>query len=100
MDLKSPLDYFLLLFENDLFEHIFDQSNIYAFQKDGKVVGLSVAEIKTYVGILLKMGIIHPLYYRYYWSNSYSFPSIANAMSRNKFDTIKNIYILITMQMN
>ena len=86
---KTPLEYFYSIFEEELFGHICTQSNIYALQKDGTEIGLTVSDIKTYVGILLKMGILHPPYYRYFWRNSSSNPSISNAMGRQRFDSVK-----------
>ena len=86
---KSPLEFFYSIFEEELFEYICTQSNLYAMQKDCKEVGLTTPDIKAYVAILLKMGILHPPYYRYFWRNSTAYSSIINSMSMNKFDTIK-----------
>ena len=46
--------------------------------------------MEQYIGILIHMGIVNMPDYRMYWSKDTFYPTIANTMSRTRFDEIKS----------
>ncbi|MEI6864815.1 transposase [Flavicella sp.] len=86
----TPLEFFLLIFDENTMKHIVEQTNIYALQSKGKELKLELVELKTYLGILMKFGIVHTPSYRYFWKNSSRYNQIADSMSRNRFEEIKS----------
>jgi len=47
-----------------------------------------LAEIEQYLGILVKMGLVHMPRYTCYWSSELRFPAVADVMSRNMFSNL------------
>ena len=85
----SPMRYFKQLFDDKLIDHIAEQSNSYSVQQSGKSVNLCKSELEQYFGKLLMMGLIKLPQYRMFWANGTRIPAIAEAMSVNRFDKIK-----------
>lgn len=81
----SPLQYFKAFWDNELFELIATQTNLYAHQKDGVIFQTNKCEIEQFIGILLQMGIVKMPSFHMYWSNECRYPPVADTMSRNKF---------------
>jgi len=88
-EINEPIDYFRRFFSNTLLEHIVQQTNIYAVQS-GANIRTDLAEIEQYLGVPIKMGLVHmPRYmYKCYWSTELRFPAVADVMSRNRFSDI------------
>ena len=70
----KALDYFMLFFDEDLLQHIVDQTNLYAQQNP---VGARYAwydtttsEIKAFFGLIIAMGIKRLPSYTDYWSSN------------------------------
>ena len=51
----SPMRYFKQLFDDELIDHIVEQSNLYSVEQSGKSVNLCKSELEQYFGILLMM---------------------------------------------
>lgn len=85
---KTPFDYFSLVWEEDLYDIIADQANLYAFQKSTLDLQVTAVEIQQFIGILVYTGIVPMLQYRMYWANDTRFPHVADVMTRNRFDEI------------
>lgn len=64
----TPFQYFKQFFDDELFDQIVGQTNLYSVQKSGKSVQVSRSELEQYFGILLMMGLIKLPQYRMYWS--------------------------------
>lgn len=79
---KTPLDFFYLLFDDNISQHIVDQTNIYALQSHGKELKLHINELKSYLGILLKLSI--------FWNNTSRYHVICDAMAHDRFESIKS----------
>lgn len=60
-ELCSPFTYFSRFFDEDLFHHIVENTNLYSFQQTGVSIRATVDEMKTYIGIRLLMGIMSQL---------------------------------------
>ena len=54
----TPAGKFLQMFDDEIFQLIAEQSNIYAHQKDGFILATSKIEIKRLFGILMQMSIV------------------------------------------
>lgn len=92
---KHPYDYFKCFFDDQLMQHIVEQTNLYYTQKlleggkDSNFSNTTAGEIEQYLGILMFMGVFPHPQYRMYWSKSTPFPKIVNTMSVNRFDLLK-----------
>ena len=85
----SPLDYFSKSFLDTLLEPIVDQTNLYSVQKSLKSVDTNVDEIKTLIDMEILIGFIKLPLYCNYWSRSLCFPTIADAMPRNRYELLR-----------
>ena len=56
---KTPLEYFLEFFDEKILDHIVQQSNLYAHQKDGYILNMDVSELRKLLGMLVHMGVVH-----------------------------------------
>ena len=59
--------------------------------QNGSSFRISEDELKQYVGILIRMGIVPMPSYKSYWSDELRFPPVADVMSRNRFTDINKI---------
>nr|CAH7746139.1 unnamed protein product [Callosobruchus chinensis] len=87
----SPVDIFEKLFDNDIYNHISQETNIYSSQKNKHDFFVSRDDLKIFVGILLLTGYHKLPSERNYWSldDDLKVPIVENAMSRNRFLEIK-----------
>ncbi|XP_064596232.1 piggyBac transposable element-derived protein 5-like [Liolophura sinensis] len=88
MDLPTPMEYFKMFINQECIQYIADQTNLFAMQKDGKEIKASTDEIEQFIGILLMIGLFPCPSYRMYWSNDSRFSSVADVMSRNRFECL------------
>jgi len=86
--MKTPFEYFSMFFPESLLITIVENTNLYSVQKSGKNINTTVDEIKTFIGMRMLMGIIKLPSYRNYWSSALRYPSIADVMSRNRFEVL------------
>lgn len=89
-DILTPLGYFNLMFDDAIIENIVDQTNLYSVQKFGSSVNTNITEIWAFLGIQILSGIVRMPSYRMYWAQETRFPPIADIMSRNRFDKLRN----------
>lgn len=89
-DTKTPLQYFHLIFDEELIGYIACQTNIYALQSKGVELGLQEQEMKAFLGILMKFGILKPPTYRYFWKTFSRYDVVANTMTGDRFLQIKS----------
>ena len=85
----SPLDYFTMFCNDDLLNLVVENTNLYSVQTTLKSIDTNIDEIRTFIGMHILMGIIKLPSYRNYWSGSLRYPSIADAMSRNRFESLR-----------
>lgn len=89
-DTESHIEYFYLLFPDELMEHIVFQTNLYATQSQKPHIPTNIKEMKIFLAINILMGIKKLPSYRDYWSarselrDSY----ISQIMSWHRFDFI------------
>lgn len=98
----SPSDYFCALVDDNIFQNIAEQTNLYATQQILKRIDTSasprlhkwlpidVYEIKRLFGLLLYIGIVKMPNIRAYWSNEKMFKNAmaSECMSRNRLELL------------
>ncbi|XP_051168535.1 piggyBac transposable element-derived protein 4-like [Leptopilina boulardi] len=83
----SPLDIFYCLFTTEIIDILVVQTNLYLNQKQSTLDPVSKAEMLTFIGINILMGIKRLPSYKDYWSmnSQLNDPYISNLMSCNRF---------------
>ncbi|XP_046986852.1 piggyBac transposable element-derived protein 3-like [Schistocerca americana] len=94
----THLHYYKIFMNDDVFELIAEQSNIYALQKDSVSLQPSKNEMEQFVGILLHMGIIKMPSIHLYWSNECRYSPIADVMSRTRFFQLLRYFHVVNNQ--
>jgi hypothetical protein len=69
-------------------QYLVEETNRYSVEKSGNSIKCTVREMKTYIGILLTMGIVKLPTIRLYWNNFYRCSAIADVMGLTRFETI------------
>lgn len=88
---SHPYEFFCKIWGDDTFQHIADQSNLYAQQKQtAEWVTTSEKEIQSLISIQLAMGIVRlPSMYDYWNTNPLlKTPGISSGMSRHRFRSL------------
>ena len=88
----SPYMYFKQFFDDELIKDIADQTNLYSVQCTGKSINVNENEIEQYFGILILMSVIKLPQVRMYWSEETRIPGIADMMSINRFEKIRQYF--------
>ena len=81
----TPAGYFNQFFTRELMEMIVEETNTYAAQT-GATFRTTVCDLQRYIGILLRMGLVHMPRYRLYWSSELRYNAVADFMSRKEFE--------------
>ena len=92
----KPVEYFLQLFPDEVFDQISNETKRYARQKGNQTFQTSRDEIKAYIGILFLMGVISLPSYKCYWSTRRCLrqQTIADVMPRLRFETLTKYFHL------
>ncbi|KAB0803076.1 hypothetical protein PPYR_00046 [Photinus pyralis] len=87
----SPIEVFEKLFDQEVLDHIVQQTNLYSSQKNKHDFFVSKADIQIFISILLLTGYHKLPSERNYWSldEDLRVPFVSNSMSRNRFLEIK-----------
>ncbi|XP_003369242.1 hypothetical protein Tsp_04665 [Trichinella spiralis] len=83
-----PIEYFRMYFTPQLLFHISFETNRKATQCLYSNLATTVAEIEVLIGMLTTMGVSEMPRYRMYWANQTRMDTVANCMSRNRFETL------------
>lgn len=94
--LRSPIEYFMEYFDNDLFETIVSNTNLYAKQKNlTDFEPTNKEEIQTLIAIHLVIGCLKWPNVQMYWEENFQLPMIANAMSLSRFLELRqNLHVI------
>ena len=90
----TSMDYFNLLFTDNMFDHIVEQTNLYATQNPPSVhykwEDITSNELKAFFGLIILMGIKRLPAYEDYFSQCpiLSCPELVRGFSRNRFKAI------------
>ncbi|CAK1588775.1 unnamed protein product [Parnassius mnemosyne] len=89
---ESPLQYFLHFFDDDLLDHIAEESTKYSIQKDcSKPVLVTKTELKKYLGICLLLGLVPQPNIRMLWNSILGIPLIIETMTLGNFEKLRNV---------
>ncbi|MEQ2169541.1 hypothetical protein GOODEAATRI_026214, partial [Goodea atripinnis] len=69
-ELSSPRSYFAQFFDDDLFQHIAEQTNLYSCQLIEASINTTVYEITSFVGIKVIMGVVRMPSMNDYWAEN------------------------------
>ena len=97
----SPYHYFKSFIDDDLIAEFCAKTNMYYMQTHGKSLNVTEQEIKALFGIHIEIGAVPYPQLRMYWSRDRRYPLIADAMSFNRFSSLRNnLHIVDNMQQN
>ena len=82
---KSPIEYFLEFFSNELIQEITEQTRLYAVQNNKTNFQISNNEMKQFLGVIMLMGIVQMPDFKMYWADGSRFPFIADLFSKTRF---------------
>ena len=80
--------YFRKFFPEEIITDIVEQTNLYSYQKKQKNITTTEEEIKSLIGIMMKMGIVFLPSYKCYWSQQLRYSPVADVMSRTWFQLL------------
>ncbi len=86
----NPYQYFIKFVPNSLIEDISVKTNMYHLQMKGKLLNTNSHEIQKLIGMHIEMGTMKFPNIRLYWSSKCHYPLIAEAMTFNRFVTLRN----------
>lgn len=86
---KTPFQYFKMLFTDEMITHISEQTNLYAAQELGDPISTSPEEIEKYLAMLLFMRVFSFPAIDDYWSTESRFSLIADIMPRRRFKLLR-----------
>lgn len=92
MNLSTPYQFFAYFFEQSLLEVIVEESNKYATQNNPNFSDpITLLDLRKYIGILIYTSVYHYPSIRSYWSGNVRFHPIADTMTVNRFEKIRQI---------
>ena len=89
VDTWTPLSYFEMFWKHDLNDLLAEQTNICSFQKTVSSLNTTAEEIEHFIEIQIYMSIIDFPNFCVYWSNETRYPIIADILSRNRYQKLK-----------
>lgn len=84
-EVLTPYLYFKKFFSDDIFDLIVQETNIYSYQKFGKSINISSADLADFIAIQLWMGVIKLPAYTDYWSKLIGISKIQDIMTIKKY---------------
>ena len=85
----TPLQYFKLFLNDETIDLITNQTNLYSTKKTCSSINVTNAEMSTFIGIHVLMGIMNFPSYTSYWSRYLRSPQVADAMPQKRFEKIR-----------
>ncbi|XP_035216569.1 piggyBac transposable element-derived protein 5-like [Stegodyphus dumicola] len=83
--LLSALAYFQIVISTDMIKLLVEQTNLYSIQQTGTSLMVTANEI---IGKIIIIGLVRIPLIRGYWEEGTKYESIADVMSRNRFEKI------------
>ena len=81
----TPLDYFYQFIDNDMFQILAENTNLFTVQKHGKSLDTNLKELEQIVGMFFRMELVKMPSSRMYWETDTRHAPVADIMSRNRF---------------
>lgn len=91
---EIPYFQFKTYFDDDMFEYIADQTNLYSVLKSGTSIDTNGLEIEQLFSIWMYMGVFSSPSYRDYWNNRTRWPCIADIMPVNRYEKLMQYFHL------
>ena len=88
-DELTPLWYFQQFWDDDMTNHLADQTNLYSVQKTGASVATTNDEIEKLLGMEMKMGVVKMPRYDSYWQAETRYGPVADVMSKNRYKKLR-----------
>ena len=88
-DNMTPLAYFKQFWLDELTDRVVEHTNLYSVQKTGQSVNTNKNEVEQFIGMNMKMGIVHLPSYTLYWSTQMRYPAIADVMPLKRFEKLR-----------
>lgn len=85
----NPLDYFNEYFDDNVFDLMVEQTNIYYHLKTGRELRVTKEEIKKFIGISMLMSTLGYPRIRLDWDQAFKIPLISKAMARDRYFSIR-----------
>lgn len=89
-DSSDLLEYFQEYIDDDLLQLIVEKSNQNELFRKGKLLRLTIEELKTFLGITMLMACINYPQIKMYWNHKYAMAIITEAMSRDRYIHLRN----------
>ena len=89
---NDTIPVFKQMFDDQLIDHLVEQTNLYSVQSRGTSIAVDHNEMEQYIGLLVMMSIIKLPQIRMYWAKETRLPCIADVMSINRFEKIKQFF--------
>ncbi|XP_072384379.1 uncharacterized protein [Diabrotica undecimpunctata] len=89
----TPIDWFMKLFDEEIFDLLVVESNRYASMKNKKNKPICIEEIKAFVGILILSGYAQYPRKKMYWEKDRDVCNslVSGALARDRFDFIMSV---------
>ena len=95
----QEIDFFKLLFPDELYKHLVQETNLYAQQKiavkpDHRWIPVEKDEMKAFLGLRIYMSTVNLSETRMYWAKDRLFGNfgISHVMTRDRFDKISQYF--------
>ncbi|XP_024153448.1 piggyBac transposable element-derived protein 2 isoform X2 [Oryzias melastigma] len=89
-DIKSPYEYFKMIFSEDILEVVVEQSNLYAIQCNiNKPLNLTTKELEQFIGTAVYMSLFGLPGTRMFWNKATRVSQVADTMALNRWEFIK-----------
>ena len=84
-----PIRYFKLFLKDEILNTYIENTILHRIQNSGTSVNSNKAEITSFIGIHILMGIVQIPIYKVCWSRELRFPSVADVMSINQYEQLR-----------
>ena len=88
-DTWTPLNHFQMFWKDDINVLLSEQTNLYSVQRKSTSLNTTSGEIEQFIRIQMYMSIIDFPAYRMYWALETRHPPIADVMSRNRYQHLR-----------
>ena len=78
-----------MFWKDDVNVLLSEQTNLYSVQRKGASLNTTSGEIEQFIGIQMYMSVIDFPAYRMYWALETRYPPIADVMSRNRYQQLR-----------
>ena len=93
--------YFRKFFPDEIITDVVEHTNSYSYQNKQKNINTTEEEIRSLIGVMMKMGIVSLPSYKCYWSQQLRYSPVADVMSRNRFQLLlENLHFVNNDEIN